>query len=221
MDKGENTLNIHLSVPNDPNTQEPGPQKKKTKFISLGSKLNDISMRNFPKSLQWQLFAFKFLHYVLLVTAVVLIIFKRIKELNDIKKIEAIEKEGIRDLFYIVTGLIYVKYNLEIINFICYYTFVINLQERRRRTFYFKLTIESLISLIIFVKICIYIFELWTKYGFTGSISHYNIIGEMVLLCVHITIILLYFKIRLKFSQSRLYRKIFRVYYLGKELKLK
>lgn len=218
MEKDDNTLNIHLTIPTD---QEPQQKKKKTKFISLNSKINDISMKNFPKSLQYQLLAFKTLHYILLVTSVFLIIFKRVKEQSDIKKIEDIDKDSIKNLFYIVTGLIYVKYNLEIINFICYYTFVVNLQERRRRTFYFKLTIESVISLIIFVKICIYIFELWTKYGFTGSISHYNIIGEMVLLCVHIAIILLYFKIRLRFSQSRLYRKIFRVYYLGKELKIK
>ena len=217
----ENDVILRFDLLDDKSDDSIPKKKTPSKFVSLTHEINDISIKNFPKSLKYQIFTFKALHYLLLIIAIVLIILKRIREHADIIAIEKIKNPTIRELFYVITGLIYVKYNLEIINFICYYTFVINLQERKSRTFYFKITVETIIILMILVKICIYIFELWSNYGFVGSISHYNIIGESIILLLHVIIVVLYCSIRQRFSHSRLLRKIFRVYYLNKELKIK
>ena len=217
----ENDITLRTDLTEERSTENKSHVIVPSKFISLTHEINEISITNFPTSLKLQIFTFKALHYILLVTSIVLIIVKRIKEHTDIMAIEKIEDITIKRLFYVITGLIYVKYNLEIINFICFYIFVINLHERKSRAFYFKIIVETFISLLIFIKIVIYIFELWGEYGFTGSINHHNIIGECIMLVFHISIIVLYCKIRAKFSDSRLLRKIFIVFYLNRELTVK
>ena len=63
-------------------------------------------------------------------------------------------------MFYVITGLIYAKYNLEIINFLFYKIFVINLHERTKRTMVIKITFEVLIIVFITMKIFLYLIEL-------------------------------------------------------------
>jgi hypothetical protein len=194
--------------------------KQLTKMISLGDEINKISLKNFPDYLRYRIFFFKFLHYVLLFVAVGLIFFKRIREYEDIKEIERIPGANEKFVYYFITGIIYVKYNLEVVNFLCFLSFVINLHEQRKRTFVFKVVSEMFIMLLILLKVIVYLFEIYKEVPYFSSITKYNIMGEMLLWTFHLIIVILYVQIRTKFQESRLWRKIFRVYYLEKKLKI-
>ena len=182
--------------------------------------LGAIRMQNLPQSLKIQIFAFRLLHFALLLVTLWLIVSKRMAERSDIRALEQCD-EKMRPWFYFITGLVYVKYNLEIINFIIYYTLLTDLQERRSPMFLFKIASEAFFIMFVFTKICVYVFELMTHYCIAGHISYWNIIGESVILLLHIAVLALYWRIRTQFGRSRLLRKIFRVYYLNKEIKLK
>ena len=98
-----------------------------------------------PVKVRAQIFAFHFLHYILLLMSVVMLVYRRLHEYNEILRIEnneAGEARSIRYIFYTMTGLIYARYNLEIINFICYKIFVINLASRTGKSFMFKMVAE-------------------------------------------------------------------------------
>ena len=194
--------------------------KQLTKMISLGDEINKISLKNFPDYLRYRIFCFKFLHYVLLMIAIALIFYKRIREYEDIQEIEKIPVSEDKFIYYFITGIIYVKYNLEVVNFLCFLSFVINLHEHRKRTFAFKVIFELFIMLLILLKVTVYLFEIYKEVPYFSSITKFNIVGEMVLWSFHLIIVILYVQIRSKFQESRLWRKIFRVYYLEKKLKI-
>lgn len=183
--------------------------------------VHSISLGNLPKSLKIQLFVFKLLHFSLFLIAISMIIKKRMDELRDIKSIEKLENAHMQDLFYMITGLVYVKNNIEIINFVCYCTLLTDLQKKGSLIFWFKVGSEIFIMLLSFVKICVYIFELFTHAGLTGRISCFNIMGETMLIGIHMTILCMYVTISSKFSNSRMLRKIFRVYYLNKDIRVR
>lgn len=197
------------------------PIRKGTNIVSmrLKSEINKISLQNLPKCLKTELFLFKYLHYFLLFTAIFLIIYRRVKELKDIEQIEQIDNDGLKRDFYRVTGMIYVKYNCEIINFMIFKLFIVNL-HRKDYIFYVKLVCEFFIIILMITKIAIYIFELSNENRFTGDINELNILFEVFLLFVHFLILFLYVRILLAFKKSRLFRKIFVVHYLKERLKI-
>ena len=98
-----------------------------------------------PTPLRIKIFSFYFLHYLLLVMSVAMLVYRRLNEYKEILRIEnneAGEARSIRYIFYTLTGLIYARYNLEIINFICYKIFVVNLASKTNKAFRFKMVCE-------------------------------------------------------------------------------
>lgn len=64
------------------------------------------------------------MHYFLLIIAIISIVVKRVTEYDDIKYIESKEKEEDKHIYYLLSGLIYVKYNCEILNFVIFKVFI-------------------------------------------------------------------------------------------------
>ena len=98
-----------------------------------------------PQSLRVKIFIFHFFHYLLLILSISMLVYRRLHEYNEILRIEnneAGEARSIRYIFYTLTGLIYARYNLEIINFICYKIFVVDLASKTNKAYRFKLICE-------------------------------------------------------------------------------
>ena len=136
--------------------------RKVTNQISIqgNSEINKISIDNLPKNLRNKIALFKFLHYFLLVIAIISIVIKRITEYDDIKYIESKEKQQDKDIYYLLSGLIYVKYNCEILNFVIFKVFIKQLQEKTRNTFVLKMVIEALMIVLYICKLALYFAEI-------------------------------------------------------------
>lgn len=70
------------------------------------------------------------------------------------------KSEETQESYYLVSGLIYVKYNLEILNYVIFKVFVQNLQDKGRRVFLLKIFVESLMIVFMLIKIGVYFFEI-------------------------------------------------------------
>ena len=113
--------------------------------LVLGKSLLPSKRDTLPKILRVNIFIFHFFHYLLLFLSISMLVYRRLHEYNEILRIEnneAGEARSIRYIFYTLTGLIYARYNLEIINFICYKIFVVNLASKTTKAFRFKMTCE-------------------------------------------------------------------------------
>ena len=94
-------------------------------ILELGA-INLLNIKLFPSHLKCKISLFKLLHYFLLISSIVGIILRRIFELDNIKYIESKPLE-LHSLYYLIYSMIYVKSNLEIINYVYYNIFIINI----------------------------------------------------------------------------------------------
>ena len=206
-------MTTHLS-------QMPVPQKKYTKIVS-DKEISQITLKNFPKKFKISIFLFKLSHYILLIVSCSQLIVRRFNEYDDILKIEATKVDPIvREKFYSFTGIIYAKYNLEILNFIFFLLIVSNFHRLSLFNFLAKLFFgEFMLIALICWKVTNYIIEMKKEDTSDIPISYMNVIIELALLVFHVVIVVSFLIIYLGFRKSKEAKNIYRVHYLGKKIK--
>ena len=192
---------------------------KETKFVS-DSEISKIQLSNFPRYMKICIFIFKFCHYFLLLFSCFQMVNRRYKQYNellDIEKKKLTEEEKLE--YFSFTGVIYAKYNLEILNFIFYLLIVSNFNRLSLCHFLSKLLIgEGLLISLAFFKIIKYYFEkINNNPKFPINLS--NLLSEISLLLAHLIVVGTFIVIYLGFKNSRENKNIYRVHYLGKKIK--
>lgn len=210
--------NIILINEDNPQIELRNTTRKNTNVVQIDKKeLNEIKLENMPKSLRTQIALFKLLHYLLLVVAICSIIYRRKNEIRDI--LEAQKKDQrTQQQFFLISSLIYVKYNLEILNFVLFIVFLTNLAETSKFPFIIKLVAEVSIIIFMISKITLYLYDLNSKLTLMYGLTISHLILEIFLLFLHFFIIYLYCYIRRAFLNNKSYRKIFTVFYMKNKL---
>ena len=87
------------------------------------SDIRRFQWSNLPASQRLAVVTLYLAHYFLLITSVSLILYKRLREHEEIEKIESLTDAKVKSALYVMFGLVYAKYNFEIINFIYFVLF--------------------------------------------------------------------------------------------------
>ena len=194
--------------------------KKDTKLVS-DSEISKITLKNFPKTISVSITIFQICQWGLLICSCVQLLFRRYCEYDDLMKIEA---EGVtqseKEEFYSFTGIIYAKYNLEILNFVFYLLLLSNLHQLNMKHYFLKIFLgEGLLIGLIFWKVLSYLEILGAHSNKNAPISLGNIMVELGLLILHVVIIISFSIAFFGFRKSREAKNIYRVHYLGKKIK--
>lgn len=193
--------------------------KKDTKFV-LDEEIKEITLRNFPNFLRTFIIIFKFCHYLLLVTSIVQLVNRRYKEYDDLTRIQQPDvTTEVRERFYQFTGIIYAKYNLEILNFIFYLLLVNNFHRLTMWGLSWKMALETFLSALISFKVYRYMVELSEGDKSKLPITTRHAYTELALLAVHILIVISFLGIYFGFRNNKKLKNIYRVHYLGKKIK--
>jgi hypothetical protein len=193
--------------------------KKETKFVT-DDEIKDITMRKFPMFLRVAMFLFKACHWTLLFSSILQLINRRYNEFEDVTRIEQPDVEPeVRARFYQLTGIIYAKYNLEILNFIFYLLLVSSFHRLSGVAFTAKMLLEALLGTLIAFKVYRYLIELAGGDNSKMPITMRHIVVEMAVFGLHVVIVAAFMTIYCGFHNNRQRKNIYRVHYLGKKIK--
>lgn len=130
MNQQDQTNNITLLNEESKTAHRESTKRNKTNLINIEqSEIKEIKLSQLPKGLRTEITLFKVLHYFLLIIAIISIIYRRRNEINDILEAQKKDTET-QNEFYLLSSLIYVKYNLEVLNFVIFVVFVYNFAEK-------------------------------------------------------------------------------------------
>lgn len=193
--------------------------KKETKFVT-DDEIKDITMRKFPMFLRVAMLTFKACHWLLLFASIFQLINRRYKEFDDVTRIEQPDvTPEVRARFYQLTGIIYAKYNLEILNFIFYLLLVNTFHRLSSVAFTAKLLLEGVLGALIAFKLYRYLVEMAEGDKSKLPITMHHIIAEVAVFLCHVAIVVSFLSIYCGFHNNRQRKNIYRVHYLGKKIK--
>ena len=127
------------------------------------------------------------LHYFLLMVSIGMILYKRLREHDEINMIEAFGDRSTRLVFYRIFGLVYARYNLEVLNFIHFVLFARDLQPSA-----VKVLSESALVLLGASKIGLSATVDTRDPRAADLLSLPQLFGELALLGLHLLILALY-----------------------------
>ena len=192
---------------------------KVTKLVT-DDEISKIKVNNFPMYMRISIPVFKLCHYFLLIMSIIQLLNRRYHEYDDLKQMEEMHYDDHQtEQFFSFTGVIYAKYNLEILNFIFYILIVANFNKLSFANFLAKLVIgEGMLIGLGCVKIINYYWQI-NELKDKAAITISSLLVEIFLLLTHIIILVTFIIIWLGFRGSRENKNIYRVHYLNKKIR--
>ena len=182
------------------------PEERKT------AEMRTYRWSSLPRMLRVSIVLFFTAHYFLVITSLVLIFYKRLREQDEIFKVETVPDPTTQHFLYVMFGLVYAKYNFEIINFIYFVLFAKDLAYN-----WLKVVSEFTLILLISMKMSIYYLYLVDEKKVSELISKEQLMGEAFILFIHLSIVGLYFYLVRKLNDKE-NRRVYNVVVLGKKV---